>query len=234
MKKIFFIILSLSLTSAIFSENIYLSAKATFATAQFWELNIPNDDSDSEERKLMSNFLIGSFGIGFEMVILDMTKRRGSRLSVRSNIEMVFSGPVFIGETPNTIKYNELESKSLGNGAFYYGLNLDSFFGGTFPKTDLFWGIGSIFYFTFPVYNAKELGIYAVPSLLIGYDIEIGDFRISPQSRFGITTIPLIPDSLVDDSNEYVSSTTTPENWYSGFYADFSVAFSFKKYQWKK
>ena len=246
MKKILLIlILPIMITINIFSEHIFLFSRTTFAVSQFWEKNVAIDDSGNvtDARRVFSNFLTGSLGIGMEMVIWDNGRKRGSRIYVKTGMDVLFSGPTNFGVISGESASGTLKKKSLNGGAFYSGFDLDLFFGGTFPMMDLFWGIGSVFYFTFAGYAPKvgidnfnvneRFAFYAAPALILGYDIFLPNtnYKITPQIRTGITCIPLIPDDLVGGMDKYNSDKT---EMYSGFYVDISVAFSFYSAQWKK
>jgi len=136
-----------------------------------------------------------------------------------------------------------LTSSPLNGGAFYTGFDMDLCVGGSFPKTNLLWGFGCMFYFTFPGYSplipvykfdpTERFAFYAAPFISLAYDIFIPDtgFKITPQIRTGITCNPLIPNDLVGGMNQYDLAKT---EMYSGFYVDISVAFSFYSFQWKK
>ncbi len=226
----------------IFAENIYLNTRTTFAVSQFWEYNaFKESDEVKLARRKFANYLTGSIGAGMEMVIWDNGKKRGSRLYFKGGMDLIFAGPTYFGQMNGTDIYAPMNKVDLGGGIFYTGFDMDFYIGGTFPKTDLLWGIGSMFYFTFPVYcptmaisdfsSHEKFAFYAAPSLLLGYDIFIPDskFKITPQLRTGITCYPLLPDDFFKDNNSY--NTT---EMYSGFYIDISVAFSFFSVQWKK
>lgn len=246
------------------AENIYLFTRGGFTISQFWEgdttgdTNLEEDDhEDLVHRKYFSNFLSGTFGIGVEMVIWDNGKKRGSRLFVKSCIDLILSGPTYasyVDHNPDKAinDYTFSESGHLTKSSLYAGFGFDVYIGGTFPKTDIIWGIGSGFNFLFPtnsdVYKNKNwfknyyyegfTPFYASPSLLIGYDITIPNtnYKITPQLRTGITCLPLIPKDIMTDSSRKDSAGNdfkTRES-YSGFYIDLSVAFSFYAIQWKK
>jgi len=245
MKKKLTIVVLLFLTEIIFSENIYFFTRTTFADSQFWEKNNKyNSNGDLiDSRRVFANFLTGSIGAGVEMVIWDIGKKRGSRIYFKGGIDVLFMGPTYFGIIEEDNGIGSIIDRSLNGGAFYTGFDFDLFVGGTFPKTDLLWGFGSIFHFTFPAYSpvigvenfksGERFAFYAAPSLLLGYDIFIpyNNFKITPQIRVGLTCLPLIPDDLIGDMNNYNLDKT---DMYSGLYIDFSVAFSFYAIQWKK
>jgi hypothetical protein len=232
-------------SNLIYSENFYFYTKTTFAVSQFWEGFSKNDTQI--DRKLFTNILSGSMGLGFEMVIWDMGIKRGSRLYVRTGIDLVFSGSTYTGFIDVDTKDGSMYPVNLHGGVFFTGLDMDIYFGGTFPKTDLLWGFGAIFNFDFPSYSPyksvdsfnNKYYFYAVPSILLGYDIMIPDtmFKVTPMIRAGITCLPITTTDVI---NEELSgykkgyNISTYSGYYSGFYVDFSVGFSFFSKAWKK
>ena len=58
-------------------------------------------------------------------------------------------------------------------------------------------------------------------------------FKITPQIRAGFTCNPFIPDDLIRDTVT-INGKFARTHAYSGFYGDFSVAFSFVGIQWKQ
>ncbi|MBN2546638.1 MAG: hypothetical protein JXB50_12630 [Spirochaetes bacterium] len=256
-KRIFLLFLSVFFIfgSKIFPENLYLGIRGTFANAQFWELQ--QRSYPLKYRNVYSNFFSGSVGFQVDFTIWDIGKKRGSRIFFKNGIDYVLSGLNFIGAyNVAATKYTTDSDAETGNapgvmyalyddGALYTGLSMDTFIGGTFPLTDLNWGFGCIFNFMFPVYSpansvtnfTEKFHFYAVPSILLAYDIFLpnNNFKITPQLRAGFTCLPMIPNDLLNDTvntkdnNSYVQSL-----YFSGFYADISVAFSFHSIQWKK
>lgn len=247
-KTILFLLflLFLSANISIHSENIYFSTRTTFANAQFWERQVHKEYSDFS-RKIFANYFSGSVGVGMEMIIWDMGKKRGSRLYFKTGFDMLFSGLSFMGgykeQEPNAqfYKYDD-------NGkAFYMGFDWDIYVGGTFPKTDLIWGFGSMFVFLFPTYSPnipvssfyEKYSFYAVPSILLAYDIFIPNtkFKITPQLKLGFTANPMIPDDLLGVEGtrdmDTVGGNYVRDYLYSGLYIDISVAFSFLSITWK-
>ncbi|OHD05783.1 MAG: hypothetical protein A2086_09380 [Spirochaetes bacterium GWD1_27_9] len=232
----------------LFSENIYFFTRTTFAISQFWEGDTTGDpDLNSPApvaRKYFSNFLTGSFGAGVEMVIWDNGKKRGSRIFAKAGIDVLFAGPTYLGYynyDPNkALSNDQLKSVNLNGGLLYTGFDLDLFIGGSFPKTDLLWGLGSMFYFMFPSYGqnynvssfSERFNFYAAPALLIAYDIFIPNtnLKITPQLRTGFTCLPLIPNDMMKNETDGYKQ----KEMYSGFYIDLSVSFSFYAIQWKK
>ena len=228
----------------LFAEDIFLHTRSTFAISQFWEYDaIKDGDSvvDGQARRKFSNFLTGSIGLGMEMVIWDNGRKRGSRLYFKGGMDVVFAGPTYFGQMLGTNTSAAMEAVAMKGGIFYTGLDMDIYIGGSFPKTDLLWGIGSLFYFMFPTYSPEipvsdfaaheKFAFYAAPSLLLAYDIFIPNtkFKITPQLRTGITCYPLLPDDFFADGKSYNTN-----EMYSGFYIDISVAFSFFAVKWKK
>ncbi len=261
---LFFILLfSFILTTNLYSENIYLFTRNSFSISQFWagdttgDTNLEKmDANDRVHRKFFSNFLSGSFGVGIEMVIWDNGKKRGSRVYAKSSLDMIFSGPTyasFVNHDPqkNINDYNLTNGGDLINNSLYIGFGFDAFIGGSFPLTDIIWGLGSSFNFLFPTnpqayknntYSMTgtyiPMNFYAAPALLIGYDIFIPNtnFKITPQLRTGFTCLPLIPKDLMSDDSlkDPLGKEFKTKELYSGFYIDFSVSFSFYAIQWKK
>lgn len=246
MKKTFILCAFLiAVVFSVHSENIYLFSRLTFANSQFWEKNVLTDSSDNvvKARRVFSNFFTGSIGAGVEMVIWDNGIKRGSRIYFKSGFDVLFSGPSFFGVMEGDSPMGTLTPSPLNGGAFYAGFDMDLYVGGTFPKTDLLWGFGSMFYFTFPGYSplisvdkfdsTERFAFYAAPFISLAYDIFIPNtkFKITPQIRTGITCNPLIPNDLVGGMDQY---DLTKTEMYSGFYVDISVAFSFYSVQWKK
>ncbi len=244
-KKLFVLFLLFMILSFSFSENIYFFTRSTFAISQFWEKNNKYDNNGNltDSRRVFANFLTGSLGAGVEMVIWDIGKKRGSRIYFKGGLDLLFMGPTYFGIIEEDNGIGAVIEKSLNGGAFYTGFDFDLFVGGTFPKTDLLWGFGAIFHFTFPAYapniavenfkSNERFAFYAAPSLLLGYDIFIPhtNFKITPQLRVGLTCLPLIPDDLIGDMDNYKLDKT---DMYSGLYIDLSLAFSFYAIQWKK
>jgi hypothetical protein len=243
--KYIFIILLFFTGISLYSENIYFYTKTNFAISQFWEGFSSNENGNKIiDRKFFSNFLTGSIGMGMEMVIWDMGVKRGSRLYFKTGIDMLFSGPTYIGYYNENTSNGSLYQANMHGSAFFMGMDMDFFFGGTFPKTDLLWGFGSIFNFMFPVYSPyttsfnTKFYFYATPSILLGYDIAIPDtkFKITPQIRAGITCVPVMPSEIISETAGYEQGYghVLTTGFYSGFYIDFSVAFSFWNVTWKK
>lgn len=256
MKKnsIFFIIFTLAFTSLIYSEDIYFYSKTSFKNAQFWEKQY-NRYAHSDTWNLYSNFFIGSIGAGVDWVIWDNGKKIGSRVFLKSDINLDFAGLSFLGGykdassklydySLNTLYDLQAKDDNNKDGAFYIGTTIELYMGGTFPRTDLVWGIGSGFSFYFPAYAVTKSAVtfnekfkfFATPSLLLAYDFFIPEtkLKITPQLIAGFTCNPLIPNDLVDINNKYVKTeyyTLTP---YSGAFFELSVLFSFMKLQWKK
>ena len=245
-KKIFIITAMLTALYAmpIFAEDIFLNVRTTFAISQFWEYDaITNDDTvvNDQARRKFSNFLTGSIGAGMEMVIWDNGRKRGSRLYFKGGLDLCFAGPTYFGQMLGTNTAAAMEAVAMKGGIFYTGLDMDIYIGGSFPKTDLLWGIGSMFYFMFPAHSPEiavsdfaaneKFAFYAAPSILLAYDIFIPNtkFKITPQLRTGITCNPIIPDNFFADGKDYNTNEL-----YSGFYIDISVAFSFFAVRWKK
>ncbi|HOV13086.1 MAG TPA: hypothetical protein PK771_02280 [Spirochaetota bacterium] len=247
----------------VYGENIYFFTRGGFSISQFWsgdttgDTNLEKmDNNDKVHRKYFSNFLSGSMGFGIEMVIWDNGKKRGSRVYAKSSFDLIFSAPTYasyVNHDPQK-SINDYSFSSNGdivNNSLYMGFGIDAYIGGTFPMTDLFWGIGSGFNFLFPtnpdayknkIYNLTgyyiPMNFYATPSLLLGYDIFIPNtnFKITPQLRTGFTCLPLIPKDLMSDSSlkDSGGKEFKTKELYSGFYIDLSVAFSFYAIQWKK
>ncbi len=256
--KLKFVILFSVCSTLLFSENIYLFTRSTFSVSQFWAGYL--DDSSSFNwwdidafnnttpvtRKFFSNFLTGSVGTGMEMVIWDNGRERGSRIYFKGGLDLAFAGPTYIGyfnyDANQVINDEPMTDIDIKDSVFYMGLSMDIFIGGTFPKTDLFWGLGAIFNFMFPTGSTSfnimswdsydRFAFYVTPALVLGYDIFIPytNFKITPQIRAGFTCMPIIPRGMLGGAADgyYMKEL------YSGFYVDVSVAFSFKSFQWKK
>jgi len=256
--KLKFIVLFSVCSTLLFSENIYLFARSTFAVSHFWAGFLSNDksfnwwdmdvfsDTTPANRKFFSNFLTGSAGSGMEMIIWDNGKDRGSRIYFKGGLDWAFSGPTYMGyfnyNPEEIVNKDTIKDIDIKKSLFYMGFSMDIFIGGTFPKTDLFWGIGAIFNFMFPVgsssfsvsswNNYDKFAFYVTPALSIGYDIFIPytSFKITPQIRTGITCMPILPRAMLGDA----ASGYYMKELYSGFFVDMSVAFSFKAFRWKK
>lgn len=248
-KSLFFCIFICILISSnfIFSEDINFFTRTAFSNSQFWERQVDQFDED-DSRKVFSNFFSGSFGAGLEFIIWDIGVSKGSRLFFKTGVDVVFSGISFIGayndQSDNVRMYSLYTINSNSNrGLFLTGLDWDFYIGGTFPKTDLIWGLGCMWVFLFPVYSPEydtanfieKWHFYAVPSLLIGYDFRIKNtkFKITPQLKAGFTCNPLIPDDLLRDMAT-VGGDYKQTELYSGAYFECSVAFTFASVQWKK
>ncbi len=253
------IILMISGTK-IFSESFYFYGTSSFGMHQYWELQLEKDPTGKqtgEKRRFFSNFLSGSFGLGLEMVIWDMGVKRGSRIYFKSGINMIFMAPNYLGYLPaldpaNPSSTSTMNGVNLNGGAFYTGFNLDFIFGGSFPKTDLIWGLGVVLNFTFPSYSGislrpnyihEEFAFFAEPFISIGYDFNIPDtkMKITPQLRTGFTCVPLIPDFLLSDMNKngsvnYYSTEYSANEFgqYSGLFVEVSVAITFMSIEWRK
>lgn len=238
------------MTSFLYSEDINFFTRSTFSNSQFWESQSYQDNPDYE-RNVFTNFFSGSVGFGMEFIIWDIGKTRGSRIFFKTGIDIVFSGISYAGAysdyDPNDAdhKFNKdhnMTSLNINGGAFYSGLDWDFFVGGTFPKTDLLWGFGCIWNMLFPAYSpiynvnsfVENYQFYAVPAVLIGYDIVIPKtkLKITPQIRAGFTCNPIIPADLIRDMSIHGGSYIK-HVMYSGPYIDFSVAFSFASIKWK-
>ncbi len=241
MKKILLmLIIYTGVLQAVQSEELYFFTRMSGFNAQFWE----RQDSDSrsfDDRKIFSNFTGGSFGAGMEFVLWDMGVTRGSRLFLRYGIDMTFLAPNYLGITNDGMSYSSVEQVSLGNGAFYMGLSNDFYIGGTLPKTNFIWGLGTKFFFVYPVYTGgvtfdrdEQFAFFAAPSLLLGYDIMIPNtyYKITPGLKVGFTCDPLIPNAYFPDMGKYDGSAA--ENWYSGLYVELSVSVSVFGIKWKK
>lgn len=258
MKKILFLIAALIMSTAILSaEDINFFVRSTpIAVAQFWEIHYenvryksgqyedgtPKYSSRDEGTKFFSNNLLSSVGVGFEWIIWDMGKKHGSRIYLKWGIDYVYTMfPTLIGSMPDDLRFHWAQEENVG-ALNYTGFNLDLFFGGTFPKTDLLWGIGSYFFFTFPIYSSRmdvtwfsdyeKFAFFAAPCITLGYDIFVPNspFKITPQIAGGITCNPVMPDDVIDDIGEKFESKSP----YSGFFFSASVAFTFKSIQWRK
>ncbi len=241
--KLLIVILSFIIASTfnqnIYSENIYFYTKTTFADSQFWERAISKYGDTS--LKVFSNFLSGTMGLGIEMVIWDIGIKRGSRIYFKGGVDLVFAGLSYVGAYANDNKFNvSMYPLNINGGAFFTGVDWDLFVGGTFPKTNLIWGFGCIWTFLFPSYSPKynvidlyqKFYFYATPAVLFGYDIIIpkSNFKITPQIRAGFTCNPVIPHELIRELRYNYSV----QEKYSGFYVDFSLAFSFAQIKWKE
>jgi len=275
-KLIFILILFLTVASNLFfSENINFFVKTLFSNSQFWEsqLNDSNPQNPNDIRNVFTNFFSGGIGFGMEFIIWDMTKARGSRLFFKTSADFIFSGITYAGYYDNSGTYitpdtfvstasdHSMHQLNINDGLFLTGLDLDLFFGGSFPRTDLIWGFGCIFDFLFPTYSPKydiptyfleRSFFYAVPAVLLGYDINIPNtkFKITPQIRVGFTCNPVIPGDLLKENNpnndmsiDYMDANGNMLKRYgtyekfislSGPYIDFSIAFTFGSIQWKK
>lgn len=257
MKKFIFLLLLIIniffIINNTFAENIYFSTRAAFSDSQFWERHENTEHSATDPvtaRKIFSNFFSGSIGLGMEMIIWDIGKKRGSRIFFKTGIDMVFSGISTVAYYNENEDNPETQLLDIEGGAFYMGLDWDIFIGGSIPKTDLIWGFGCIFTFLFPTYapahNVQTFReyylFYAAPTILFGYDIFIPmtDFKITPQMRVGFTCNPLIPDDLLQDTTLTGGKFESPSyggtdgaGMYSGLYIDLSVAFSFFSIEWK-
>ena len=253
-----FVILFSICSTLLFSENIYLFGRSTFAISQFWAGYLDSserfnwwdisvfEDTTPVTRKFFSNFLIASIGSGMEMIIWDNGKDRGSRIYFKGGLDLTFGGPSYIGyfnhNPKEIVNKDPMKDIDIKNSVFYLGISLDYFVGGTFPKTDLFWGLGVIFNFMFPAGSTSffisswdsydRFAFHVTPALAIGYDIFIPytPFKITPQLRTGFTCMPIIPRGMSGDAVDgyYMKEL------YSGFFMDLSVAFSFKYFKWKK
>jgi hypothetical protein len=176
------------------------------------------------------------------MEIFDAGKKRGSRIFFKTGVDMVFSGVSFIGAYEDDETDHGIYELNKNGGAFFFGIDWDLFFGGTFPKTDFIWGFGCIWTFLFPVYSPKydvntffePWHFYATPTILFGYDLKIpnSNFKLTPQIKVGITCNPLIPDDLIRDMITVGGKYFQAEQ-YSGLYIDLSLAFSFVKITWR-
>jgi hypothetical protein len=176
---LFLLLFTGAATASLTAENIYLQARSSWTTAQFWERNSYTDVSTDEiiSRNVFSNYFMGSIGFGMEMVIWDVGKKRGSRVYFKTGLDLIFAGPSYYG-IYNDQTNSPMEAINLNGGLFSMGFGIDLYLGGTFPKTDLIWGFGSGFNFMFPVsgsnYNVssfvERFHFYATPSVLIGYD----------------------------------------------------------------
>ncbi len=243
-KRLAIIVICTFCVVSLFAEDIFLNTRTTFAISQFWEYDAITDDGtvvNNQARRKFSNFLTGSIGAGMEMVIWDNGRKRGSRLYFKGGMDLVFAGPTYFGQMLGTNTMAPMEDVPMQGSIFYTGLDMDIYIGGSFPKTDLLWGVGSLFYFMFPSYSPEipvadfasheKFAFYATPSLLLAYDIFIPHtkFKITPQLRTGITCYPLLPDDFFADGKDYNTN-----EMYSGFYIDISVAFSFFAVRWKK
>src|SRR4030042_2995844 len=120
-------------------------------------------------------------------------------------------------------------------GIFYLGFNMDLFIGGTFPRTNLLWGFGCSWNFLFPAYSStydvknfsEKFAFYAVPSIILGYDVFIPDsnIKITPQLRTGFTCNPFIPNDIIETTKTNETEYYPLES-YSGIYLELSVAVS--------
>lgn len=249
MKKslLFFILIIFYIVSSnfLFSEDINFFTRTSFSNSQFWERQVKKFD-ESESRKVFANFFTGSIGVGIEFIIWDVGIQKGSRLFVKHGVDLAFSGISYAGaynDNVDNVTTYSMYSLDINGGAFFTGVDWDFYFGGTFPRTDLIWGIGCMWNFLFPSYSPKydvtdfyeKWHFYAVPSIFLGYDIRIPNtkFKITPQLKAGFTCNPLIPDDLISDmatvGGDYVQA-----DLYSGAYFEASVAFTFVSIQWKK
>ncbi|MCK4796639.1 MAG: hypothetical protein KAT05_04615, partial [Spirochaetes bacterium] len=94
MKKISLLLIIFALfiiNNNLFSKNIYLFSRTTFSNSQFWEKQVNKNDSDNY-RRIFSNYFTGSAGIGIEMIIWDIGKKRGSRLFFKGGVDLIFAG----------------------------------------------------------------------------------------------------------------------------------------------
>jgi len=259
-KLIFIILFSIIGVFSMFSEDINFFARSNFSVMQFWEKDASNDSDAGGVRNYSSTYLSGSFGVGMEMIIWDMGKKRGSRIFFKTCLDMLFSGPVYVNYYTSSEQDMTKIHTDYNGGASYIGTGIDFILGGTFPKTDLIWGIGSGFNFIFPLYSSykstlnfnQKFVFYATPSIMIGYDFFVPNtkFKITPQLRTGITCVPFYNDyysssgdqsfimsmasrdTINDDFFNKVSNKYSQTN--SGIYIDLSVAFSFYSVQWRK
>lgn len=230
------------LSNNLFSEDVNFFTRTTFSNSQFWERQVKKYDQ-SDSRKVFSNFFTGSIGAGVEFIIWDIGVNKGSRIFIKHGVDLLFSGISFAGAYNDNGANISMYALNINGGAFFTGVGWDFYFGGTFPKTDLIWGFGCTWNFLFPTYSPKynvanffeKWHFYAVPSIILGYDIHIPDtkFKITPQLKAGFTCNPLIPDDLIRDmatvGGEYIQT-----DLYSGAYFEASVAFTFAAVQWKK
>ncbi len=245
-KSLFFYILIfvyiLISSNFIFSEDINFFTRTTFSNSQFWERQV-NQYDDDDSRKVFSNFFSGSIGAGLEFIIWDIGITKGSRLFFKHGIDLVFSGISYAGAYDDQSANFTMYALDIDGGALFVGIDWDFYIGGTFPKTDLIWGLGCMWNFLFPSYSPnnevsgffEKWHFYAVPSIFLGYDIHIPNtkFKITPQLKVGFTCNPLIPDDLIGDMAT-VGGDYKQTELYSGPYFDFSVAFTFASVQWKK
>lgn len=239
-KNIPVLVIFLLMSVSLFSEDIFLFSRASFINAQFWERQVAKDDSSESDRKVMSNYTGGSVGAGMEFVIWDLGKKRGSRLFFISGVDVAFLGLNYLGHIPDTLTYNPMKTVSIKGGASSVGVDFDFFLGGTFPRTDLKWGVGSNFYFMFSSYSSvalsesEKFSFFTTPSVFIAYDffIKNTELKITPMLKTGITCVPMIPYDYFDNMNHYEASAA--ENWYSGIFVELSVSVAFKSFRWKK
>ncbi len=249
MKKslLFFILIIFYIISCnfLFSEDINFSARTAFSNSQFWERQV-KQHHHSESRKVFTSFFTGSIGVGIEFIIWDIGKKKGSRLFVKHGVDLAFSGINFAGaynDNDKNVTSYAMYSLDTHGGALFTGVDWDFYFGGTFPRTDLIWGIGSMWVFLFPAYSpGKDVGsfyekwhFYAVPSVFLGYDFIIPNtkFKITPLIKAGFTCNPLVPDDVLEDMAT-VGGDYKQVALYSGAYFEASIAFTFASIEWKK
>jgi hypothetical protein len=249
MKKnlLFFLLIVFSIISSnlLFSRDFNFFTRVNFSNAQFWERQVKKHEN-SDSRKVFTSFFNGSAGVGLEFIIWDIGKERGSRLFIKHGVDLVFSGIHFAGaynDRVNNVDSYAMYELNTNGGALFTGVDWDFYFGGTFPKTDILWGIGCMWYFLFPSYSPKynvagfveKWHFYAVPSVFFGYDFIIPNtkFKITPHIKGGFTCNPLIPDDLIRDMHA-VGGDYVQVNIYSGAYFEAGVSFTFTSVRWRK
>lgn len=252
-KGISFIIIILISLNFIYSENIYFFAKTSFKNAQFWEKQY-NKYQHEDTWNIFANYFIGAIGGGVDWVIWDSGKKVGSRIYLKSSLNLDLAALSFIGGYKdgyskiydyalNTMYDIRKKDKNGESGALYLGVVFDLFMGGSFPKTDLLWGVGCGFNFYFPAYTRvisvneleEKFGFFTTPSILLAYDFFIPDtkLKITPQLVTGFTCLPLIQNELIEIKTYHPAKyyTLTP---YSGIFTELSINFSFYSIQWKR
>ncbi|MCG8572893.1 MAG: hypothetical protein MJB14_22400, partial [Spirochaetes bacterium] len=219
---LFSLLVILFIPFCVTAEDIKFHVRTSIANAQFWQrfCYTDNETTIDNDMKIFSNNLMGNFGIGMEWILFDVGKKRGSRMFIKSGIDFIFTmSPTYVGKTNGYSTWDEtakdgMKNLGLAGDINYLGFDMDLFFGGTFPKTDLIWSFGAIFNFVFPVYSEnvpisslksyERFRFFATPCISIGYDIHIPNtnFKITPQIRTGITCLPVIPHSLINNIDD--------------------------------
>lgn len=235
--KLLIVLFILSSSISFTYANFFLGVRSGSYFNNFWAAysvyeETDEDDDKGKVRRLYNTYNGFFVGLDISYKLMEATELKGSRLYISSDICYYF-----ISMSGYFIDYMEKPFPPNISSS----LSLSLYLNGTVPRTDVLWGLGSLFFFVFPNYVDGKIYdqinerfyFFAVPNIMIGYEIlfENGQ-KISPQLRLGVNLNPYfskdVRGNIIDSQNVIAGDGESHYYKMAGFYIDLSICYYFK------